>query len=305
MRLNGKALSIIAVVSFAGLSASSAMAQLNPGAAAAFGEFLSQHTDQAAMLRRNPNLLGDHRYVVSHPDLRQYLQQHPELTRTMRDGGPGVTSNLPAASEMMYRDPGLTRDVWRDPNLLNDPNFLARHPRFAGFIRTHPETVPYLTGGWNGWRHPGMPAADNDDPRNFSRWLYDHPEMREQLAENPRMAAAPEFLQDHPEWSDYLNQHPGLRDRFQDRDWDYANWYQRHRWEDRDDWYGRRGDWWRDREEAAEDQDGDYDARPRDYDEEDYGHEHHRSHGHHYGWDKHWGHGNGHGHGHGHGHDND
>jgi hypothetical protein len=300
-----KALSVIGILSFAGLDASRAMAQLNPGAAAAFGEYLSNHGDEAAALRRNPNLFSDRKYLGAHADLLQFLQQHPGFTRTMRNGGPNVTSTLPAVSEMMYRDPALTRDIRRNPNLLSDPKFLARHPRFARYMQAHPEAAPYLTGEWSGWSHPGMRPPDSDDPRDFSRWLHEHPDVRGQLAADPKMAVNPEFLQQHREWAEYLNQHQRLRYRFQNPNWNYANWRRHHRWEDRDDWYERRGDWWADRDEARRYPVGDYDDRHFDNDDRDYGHEHHHDHGHHYGWYKHHGPDHGHGHDRGPGNDND
>jgi hypothetical protein len=288
-------------IAFALMSGGTARAQLNPGAAAAFGEFLANHGDEAGALKRNPDLVSNRRYLGSHQDLLQFLQQHPEVAKTMRAGGPGVATTLPAVSEMMYRDPALTREVRRDPNVLNNPKFLAHHPEFAHYIQTHPEAAPFLTGGWNGWRHPGMRPSDNDDPRDFSRWLHEHPDVRGRLDASPRTAIDPDFLRQHREWAEYLNQHPQLRDRFHNPNWDYANWRRHHRWQDRDDWYARRGDWWADRDEARGYPAGDYDDRHYGDGDEDYGGEHHHDHGHHYGWYKHPGPPPGHGHG----HDND
>lgn len=48
-----------------------------------FGEFLGGHADIAAQLAKNPQLVKDHTYLESHPELKSYLDTNPDVQKQL------------------------------------------------------------------------------------------------------------------------------------------------------------------------------------------------------------------------------
>src|SRR5215831_1154429 len=63
--------------------------------------------------------------------------------------------------------------------------------------------------------------GDDDTTRaqlaTFDQFLDSHPEITEQLRNNPSLVNNEEFVEKHPELQTFLQQHPGVRDELRDR----------------------------------------------------------------------------------------
>lgn len=83
---------------------------------------------------------------------------------------------------------------------------------------------------------PAAKGAHRDQAlRNFDEFLDKHPDIREQLQHNPRLANNPEYLEKHPELREFEKNHPGVDkqldkhpDRFMDREARRQRWENRH-----------------------------------------------------------------------------
>ncbi len=125
---------------------------------------------------------------------------------------------------------GIKNDLYRNPNLVNDPWYLNRHPQLAEFL----------------WRHPGIREELRDNPRGvlYAQRRYDGNEWRWRRGDGDN---------DRDDWR--------WRRGDGDHDRDDARWRNR----DRDDY--RYGAWgWRDRDGDHDRDDRRWRDRDRDRD---------------------------------------
>src|SRR5690349_4601167 len=152
---------------------------------------------------------------------------------------------------IMIRHPELQND----PNLLNNPGYLDKHPNLKAFMEHHPGLERQIRdqyGAYDGgrvWRNQEWWHANNP------QWMYEH----------------------HPEWAE---NHPTWRG---DGDWDDA-----HRWHSRDWWYENHREWaeehhpdWRTAWQERKERKNEWKAEKREEKAERKAekHEHHHGHG--------------------------
>lgn len=84
-----------------------------------------------------------------------------------------------------------------------------------------------------------MPAVEHahrgQAVRNFDEYLDRHPEVREELRRNPKLANDPNYLAKHPGLQKFESTHPGVQkdlsqhpDRFMKHESKYQRWERRH-----------------------------------------------------------------------------
>ena len=124
---------------------------------ARFDQFLDSHREIAEQLRKNPSLVNDRNFVEQHQALQTYLQQHPAIREELKEN-----PNAFMRQENRYdrredaRDPDVTRQelaqfdrfldghretaeqLRRKPALVNDPDFIDRHPELRTYFQQHP-----------------------------------------------------------------------------------------------------------------------------------------------------------------------
>ncbi len=136
----------------------------------AFDGYLDSHPEIAAQLRRDPSLINDPNYLKANPSLREFFEDHPNTRKELRE-----TPNYFMARESRFdrNDNDITRT-----ELRNVDNYLDRHPEVAKELERNPRLVDdrgYLA------RHP-----------EFKEWLDHHPNSRAELRENPKAFMARE-----------------------------------------------------------------------------------------------------------------
>ena len=142
----------------------------NRGEMASMDSFLDGHPEIAEQVRKDPSLLTKEKFVKSHPALQTYLQQHPQV-RTQ---------------------------IAQNPN-----DFMQREQRFDQRE--------------DGMNRDGMGRDGMDRDRNrgemasMDRFLDGHPEIAEQIRKDPSLLTNKRFVDQHPALQTYLQQHPQVR----------------------------------------------------------------------------------------------
>jgi hypothetical protein len=137
----------------------------NRGEMASMDSFLDGHPEIAEQVRKDPSLLTNEQFVKQHPELQTYLQQHPQVRE----------------------------QIAQNPN-----NFMQREQRLDQ-------------------REDGMDRNGMDRDRNrgemasMDRFLDGHPEIAEQVRKDPSLLTNKKFVDQHPALQTYLQQHPQVR----------------------------------------------------------------------------------------------
>jgi GrpB-like predicted nucleotidyltransferase (UPF0157 family) len=143
---------------------------------ATFDRFLDSHPELAEQLRKDPTLVNNEEFVENHRDLQQYLQQHPEVREELQQN-----PNAVMHQEQRY-ERREDREQDRAPNRDRDRN-------------------PDITRG---------------ELVNMDRFMDSHPEIAEQLRQNPSLVNDKKFVEGHPALQQFLAQHPGVREEMKE-----------------------------------------------------------------------------------------
>lgn len=138
--------------------------------------------------------------------------------------------------------PQTAQELAANPQLVKDPNFYSTHPGLESFLANHPgvrEELNHNPGqfmrteqggyqwhrggqgaggegsGWHG-NGPGQMGGGAGAVANFNNgYLDQHPEVAQQLAQNPKLVDDPQFRATHPGLDQYLAAHPEVRSELQ------------------------------------------------------------------------------------------
>ena len=156
-------------------------------------QFLAGHSGISNQLQNNPNLLYDPAWRSRHPELAQFLSQHPRVRNSLWSSAP--TGTYPSTfGNFASNHPGLMQQLNANPGLAADPGYLRQHPDFADFMRSHPgfrqdmqERAQYWRQhhsyeGWrwhHAWNDPGaspwMPPGLQHSQGHAYGWYEHHP----------------------------------------------------------------------------------------------------------------------------------
>lgn len=119
-----------------------------------FDRYLDDHPQISRELRNNPNLINDPNWLAQHPSTQQFLKNHPGVNEEIRENptqymnrensferNGGDVSRREAASADRYLDqhPEVAQQLQRNPKLIDNPNYLAKHPALQNYLQNHPE----------------------------------------------------------------------------------------------------------------------------------------------------------------------
>src|SRR6185295_61956 len=105
-------------------------------------------------LQNNPSLANDSAYISAHPDLKTFLAAHPRVREELRENpkrfinrerefeksGKDITrTQLKNFDDFLDKNPAIEKDVEKNPSLVNNADYLARHPELKQFLGSHPE----------------------------------------------------------------------------------------------------------------------------------------------------------------------
>ena len=212
---------------------------------ASFDMFMDAHAEIAEQVRKDPSLVRNQEFVKSHPALQEYIQAHPGVTEEIRENPSAFmhqeqrfergeeTREFASLDQFLDSHPEIAEQVRKDPALVNDKEFVEKHPALAEYLQTHagvaqqwrqnPNTFMRQEQGFeqqeNGLESRGD-RRDGDIPRtqlaSLDRFLDSHPEIAEQLRKDPSLVNDKKFVEHHPELRTYLQQNPGVREEFRE-----------------------------------------------------------------------------------------
>ena len=117
-----------------------------------FDDFMDVHPVIAEQLRKNPSLVRDDEFVKNHPALQEYLQTHPGVREEIRENPQGfmqrekrfensgediTNGELRNFDAFLDSHPQISKDLQKNPGLLDDQNYLNSHPELRQFLSTH------------------------------------------------------------------------------------------------------------------------------------------------------------------------
>jgi hypothetical protein len=139
--------------------------------------------------------------------------------------------------------PKTAQELAANPQLVKDPSFYSTHPGLESFLANHPGVREELNhnpgqfmrtegggyqwnrggqgagGGWGSGGHAYGPAQMGGGAgavATFNNgYLDQHPEVAQQLAQNPKLVDDPQFRAAHPGLDQYLAAHPEVRSQLQ------------------------------------------------------------------------------------------
>jgi hypothetical protein len=117
-----------------------------------FDGFLDANPEVARELAKNPSLIDDQNYVNKHQNLARYLQNHPGVREEIRENPQGFmqrekrfensgedisNTELRNFDSFLDSHPQISKDLQKNPGLLDDQNYLNSHPELKQFLSTH------------------------------------------------------------------------------------------------------------------------------------------------------------------------
>jgi len=191
----------------------------------------------------------------------QGQQAMPSETMPPQYEGDNDTTRRQVAEMDQFLDghPEVAEQLRKDPSLINNQDFIEKHPELQEFLQNHPGVREEFQENPNAFmrrenryeRHEGDEDRDHgrrdgDTTRrelaSMDRFMDSHPEIAEQLRNNPSLINNREFMENHPALQEYLQNHPEVREEFKEDPNAFMrqeNRYERHEGdEDRD--HGRR-----------------------------------------------------------------
>jgi phage-related protein len=215
------------------------------GQIANMDRFLDSHPEVAEQLRKDPSLIRNEEFVMSHPALQEFLQQHPGIREEFTENPNAFMraeqrferqeeagnrrGQLANMDRFLDSHPEIAEQLSKDPSLIKNQDFLAKHPQLQEFLQQHPGIREEFTENPNAFMRAeqrferqeeagNRRFGDGDTTRgqlaNMDRFLDTHPEVAEQLSKDPSLIKNQDFLAKHPQLQEFLQQHPGIREEF-------------------------------------------------------------------------------------------
>jgi phage-related protein len=201
---------------------------------ASFDGFMDGHPEIAEQLRKDPSLVQNEEFVEKHPVLQQYLQEHPGVREEIRENpnafmhqeqrfeGQETGRELTNLNRFMDTHPEIAEQLRKNPSLVNNPEFVEKHPALQQFLQEHGGVAQELRQNSNAFMQQEQRFDQREDGRDgdgsrremasMDRFLDGHPEIAEQLRKDPSLVKNTEFVEKHPALQSYLQQHPQVRE---------------------------------------------------------------------------------------------
>ncbi|MFZ0285804.1 MAG: hypothetical protein WAL32_11295 [Terriglobales bacterium] len=125
-----------------------------------------------------------------------------------------TTGETGSMDRYLNNHPGIANELHKDPSLINNPQWLAQHPKVQNFMTNHPAMKTDAAndpGKFVNHTERHDLANDHKALNGTNRFMKDHPEVAGELKKDPNLINDPNYLAKHPELNNYLAQHPGIR----------------------------------------------------------------------------------------------
>jgi|SRR5579862_7150879 hypothetical protein len=122
-----------------------------------FNEYLDSHPEVAQQLKQNPNLINDPNYLSQHKELQQFMSTHPNAAAALKQnpqtfmtdekrfqGREEEYKRTASFDNYLDQHPQQQKDLMQNPNLINDPKYMAEHPELHQYLQSHPHLAEQL-----------------------------------------------------------------------------------------------------------------------------------------------------------------
>ena len=200
-----------------------------------FDQYLDSHPEVAEALRKDPNLINNPNWVSKHPGVRDWLEDHPNARQELKEnptafmhrekgfekqeGKEGDITRGEARNFDQFLDshPEVAEGLRKDPNLINNPNWVSKHQELKDWLEDHPNAREELKENPTAFmrREKGFEKQEGKEGditarelRIFDQYLDNHPDVAQALSRNPKLINNPDWLSKHPELKEWLENHP-------------------------------------------------------------------------------------------------
>ena len=128
---------------------------------------MDSHPEIAEQLRRDPSLVNDKKFVDNHPDLQQFLAEHPGVREEYKENPNGFMrqeqrfdrhedfamrhdrddvgkGERASFSEFMQGHGNIAGDLSKNPSLANNQEYLENHPAIRDYLKANPKVHQQL-----------------------------------------------------------------------------------------------------------------------------------------------------------------
>ena len=123
--------------------------------------FMDRHPEIAEQLRKNPALINNKEFAENHPALKEFLASHPEVREQLKENPNAVMDReqrfdqrenrvenrvdrnvsrgeLASMDRFMDSHPEIAEQLRKDPSLVDNKEFVQRHPALQEYLANHP-----------------------------------------------------------------------------------------------------------------------------------------------------------------------
>jgi hypothetical protein len=229
----------------------SSLSRISEADLQSFEEYLDSHWQVADELYRNPELINDRVYVRKNPSLRRWLVTHPRAARAIRTNPHAVLwherdsrddegarqelsdEDLRSWEEFLDAHEAIARELYRNPDLLKDANYIRRNQELDDWLYSHRRAARIITANPREYARRGEDSSSGDtrpltaeEVREFERFLDREWEIANALYREPELVNSREFLRDNPTLANWLREHPRMARAVRERPREYL-WRQR------------------------------------------------------------------------------
>lgn len=132
------------------------------------------------------------------------------------NAGP-TTGQTDTMEHYLNNHPKVADELHDNPSLINNPQWLAQHPTVKNWMNSHPDVKQDALHNPNQFvNHTERETVEKDHQalNGTDKFLSTHPEVANQLKQNPSLIDNPQYRADHPELNNYLKEHPGVADEW-------------------------------------------------------------------------------------------
>jgi phage-related protein len=137
------------------------------GELANMDHFMDSHPEIAEQLRKDPSLVNNKQFVQSHPDLQQFLADHPGVREEYKENPNAFMSQeqrfdrredfnthrdrdvtggeLSSFNEFMEGHSNIAGELSKNPSLANNQEYLENHPALNDYLKAHPQVHEELS----------------------------------------------------------------------------------------------------------------------------------------------------------------
>jgi hypothetical protein len=118
--------------------------------------------------------------------------------------------------------PEIAEDLAKNPSLVNNQEFVNKHPDLKEFLQSHPGVREEVKENPQAFMrrerqfesHEGNEAnagITNQELKNFDKFLDSHPEIASDLQKNPSLVDDQSYVDKHPDLKEFLQSHSNVR----------------------------------------------------------------------------------------------